>query len=500
MTQYLDGSDPQLEAALLTRLRRMRDRDGSLPNALVRQAAAMMGCSDRTVRRKLARPADAPDESEAYRLTADDVALYFLYQGNVSAVWRDRVKQGLTDPSRQTLDRAFRDPTQMTARDRAYAKHGVDGARQAEIALRREVHHRNEVWEADHKELPIEVIGPRGIVFRPWVTIFEDAFSRAIMGWSMNDAQTAADVHAAMRKSIEIVPGEGPFGGVPDVVVWDNGKEFLAHSVTDMCHRLGIFARPTMPHQPTQKGKIERLNRTIEQEFLTGKPGFQNGARSASRRLLGTSARMHFEQLLADFHDFVLAYNQDRRHSAIKSTPAERWRSDPTPIAEIEPERLRILSQTVAKRIVGREGIEIMGHQYKDAALLKLRGETLVVRHMPHDPRSIDVYDGDRFVATIAPADAMSQEDRDAFLAEREEERKKAERARRSASRKQRARMAPNTGPGAPQQTLVVGQAAARAAGITRLNDGLSRGADLSLITDEDAPATLPDLDDEETR
>ena len=53
---------------------------------------------------------------------------------------------------------------------------------------------------------------------------------------------------------------------------------------------LGCVSRRTEAYSPWQEGKIERLNRTIEQELLQGLPGWTGGPRDVRSRLVEQDA------------------------------------------------------------------------------------------------------------------------------------------------------------------------------------------------------------------
>lgn len=44
----------------------------------------------------------------------------------------------------------------------------------------------NEIWQADHTLLDLWVITPSGSPGRPWLTLIEDDYSRAVAGYAVN--------------------------------------------------------------------------------------------------------------------------------------------------------------------------------------------------------------------------------------------------------------------------------------------------------------------------
>ena len=55
-----------------------------------------------------------------------------------------------------------------------------------ELVYRREASKPNEIWQADHTELDLWVVTPAGQPARPWLTIIEDDYSRAVAGYGLN--------------------------------------------------------------------------------------------------------------------------------------------------------------------------------------------------------------------------------------------------------------------------------------------------------------------------
>jgi putative transposase len=84
------------------------------------------------------------------------------------------------------------------------------------------------------------------------------------------------------------------------------------------------------------EGKIERLNRTIEQELLPGLPGWTGGPRDVRGRL-AEQTRWTLGRFVAVFAEWVSEYNTRRAHTALAGrAPLEAWRSDPTPVCALE--------------------------------------------------------------------------------------------------------------------------------------------------------------------
>jgi Integrase core domain len=221
-----DGASGRAEfrRALVARLLVLRER-GPVPTAVVREAARGR-VSERTVWSWLRAGAYAPRPRSGYRLSDEARGLFFALRGNVAAVHRELASRDAGAPSRRTLERAI--ARELSPGERAYAARGAAGWREHVVYLRHEAPHRAAVYEADHKELAIEVLAPRAVrPRRPWATIFLDRYSRPIVGWALSLRPTAAEVLAALRMAVTADPARG-FGGVPAALRWDRGLEFAA--------------------------------------------------------------------------------------------------------------------------------------------------------------------------------------------------------------------------------------------------------------------------------
>jgi len=207
-----EAAHGQLVAELIAR----RDR-GELRPGDVREAAARAAVGERTLWRWIAagRPlARGRPSSQRLELTPQLRDAYLRLGGNVAAVWRQVRDQGKQPPPLRTLQAAF--ARELSPAERASARRGETGRREHGLYLRYEAPHRNAVWQADHKQLPVLVVpGGRRRGRRPWVTLFLDDFTRAIMGWAISLQPSSAEVLAALRDAILVDSGRGPFGGAP---------------------------------------------------------------------------------------------------------------------------------------------------------------------------------------------------------------------------------------------------------------------------------------------
>ncbi|MFJ9523644.1 Mu transposase C-terminal domain-containing protein [Kitasatospora sp. NPDC101801] len=484
-------------AAVVARLRQLRDED-ALSSEHVRVVAASLGVAERTVWRWLSAPLPVPRQPESsYRLTEADREAFAFFRGKVAALARARqavldssgptagadVPDFLADGWRdarpvalRTLQRAFAD--QLPAAERAAWRVGERGRRAAGVYLRRPDAPRGRVWEMDHKQLPVLVLPPRGGALCPWLTTVVDDGCRGLLGWALAVHPSAGTVLTAMRMAMAYEPELSPFGAVPERVRVDGGLEFAAGAVKAALGTLAVVVHRLPPYTPHRKGKVERLNRTIEQTLLSQLPGFTGGPRDASGRLYGPvddSAKakksaeraggpMRIEEFVRRFSSWARWYNTERPHRSLGGrTPVQAWAEDEAPVQRIDATRLRYLLLAGQERKVGKDGIRFNSHTYLAPELYGRGGEVLEVRYMPHDDRWIEVYRRGEYLCTAHPSAQLTPEQREAFREHARSEAERLGRERRRAARRARRELAPMTavqGAAEPSRLVRPGEAA----------------------------------------
>ncbi len=513
--------DEERRRATVERLRELREA-GSLTAAHVRLAAGGLRVTARTVRRWLepdAGEAPRPPGSAGYQLTETDREAYAYFRGNVAALERARtavlaggaLAAGVPVPEflvagwaqadpvgLRTLQRAFAE--QFTPAERAYWSSGEAGRRAAGVYLTRPVVPRNQVWELDHKELPILVLPRRGRAVKPWLTSVVDDGTRALLGWAVTLTPTTATVLTALRMALTHDPVRGPFGAVPAAARVDRGLEFAAEAVTDALAALCVAPNRLPGYTPHRKGKIERLHLTIEQTLLCGLPGYTKGPRDAAGRLhgpLSDRARdrdaaehaavgpMRLERFVAErFAPWVAWYNTERPHSMLAGlTPLQAWLADDAVLHRVDAALLRHLLLAGEERTVQKNGVRHNNLAYVAPELHGRGGHVVQIRYMPHDDRWVEVYLDGEHLCTAYPQGHLTDEQVAAFRAHAKAETRRLSAARRRASRRTRTELAPlSDGQITEQPSRLVPAAAAAEVARRRDDDALRRIASTSLL------------------
>ncbi|MEV6348373.1 Mu transposase C-terminal domain-containing protein [Actinoplanes sp. NPDC051851] len=458
---------------------------------MIRLAADGLGVTERTVWRRLAAPAS--QARSRFQLSQTDRDAFVDFRGNVKAVHRARTAalaglttvagvpiddefvqgwSGSAPVSLRTLCRAF--AAELTPAAVAAAASGDRARRDKLVYLRRRGVHRNQVWEGDHKNLPILVLPPRGPATTPWVTMFVDDASRVIVGWAIALTPHAGTVLTALRMGMLPEDG-GPASGVPGLLRLDGGMEFAADAVRAAANTLSIEIDQQPAYHANGKGKIERANRTVDQILLSMLPGFTEGPRDLDGRLSGpvddrSAARTGYEQAAAGgagpaelplrlsvfverFAAWVTWYNTEHVHTGVGGrTPAEAWTADPTPLRVVPEQHLRHLLLADADRTIQADGIHFRNLVFMCPAglLRERRSQRVQLRYMPHDDRFVHVYLDGNYLTTCYPDNALSDEQTEQFYAAARAAERAAAAEKRSARRRGRRRLAALTGDDAP--------------------------------------------------
>ena len=334
----------------------------------------------------LKRP--APSAATVYR-TAEQVA----------------AAQGWAAPSYETVRgvlRALGDPLLVLAQQ------GTKAYQQAyDLLYRRESVRPNGMWQADHTELDILVLGPDRAPVRPWLSVILDDHSRAVPGYALNlSAPSALQTALALRQAIWTKADPAwRVCGIPEILYSDHGSDFTSHHLEQVCADLHIQLVHSTAGKPRGRGKIERFFRSVNQLFLPGLPGHLVDGVQASAPALTLS---QLEDLL---HAFIIGDYNQRRHGETGVPPQQRWEAGGfLPQLPERIEDLDLLLLTVAKtQVVRRDGIRFQNMRYLNVNLAAFVGESVIIRYDPRDLGQIRVFHDGTFLCTAICQDIADE-------------------------------------------------------------------------------------------
>ncbi|WP_318465262.1 Mu transposase C-terminal domain-containing protein [Photobacterium leiognathi] len=119
---------------------------------------------------------------------------------------------------------------------------------------------------------------------RPWLTQLVDCYSKAVIGFYLGfEPPSYVSVSLALKNAIqrkdslvssyESIENEWLCYGIPDLLVTDNGKEFLSKAFDKACESLLINVHQNKVETPDNKPHVERNYGTINTSLLDDLPG-----------------------------------------------------------------------------------------------------------------------------------------------------------------------------------------------------------------------------------
>src|SRR5690606_14795342 len=119
-------------------------------------------------------------------------------------------------------------------------------------------------------------------------------------------------------------------GGVPELILWDRGLEFLADVVNATCDAFKAVGIALPPFSPHLKGKVERFYRTLKAECIDHLTGLTRGPKDLRGNAYNGDEVVPFDVLLSAVREFIDRYNYERPHDGLDGqTPWAAWRADP---------------------------------------------------------------------------------------------------------------------------------------------------------------------------
>lgn len=332
------------------------------------------GISERTLRRYLAQYTNdgftgLKPKGKGTRRKEDAIAPHILEQAillrrevpgrSVAQLIQILEWEGLIEPGqikRSTLQEKLAERGYSTRHMRMYADSGV--------ATRRfQQKHRNRLWHSDIKYGPYLPIGPDGMKKQVYLVTFVDDATRFILHGEFYPILDKVIIEDCFRKAILKY-------GVPEMVYFDNGKQYRTKWMTRACSKLGIRLLFAKPYSPESTGKVERFNRVVD-AFLA-------------------EAALEKPKTLAELNSLFWVWleecYQNKPHSALgdRISPEIAFRSDKNPLRFLDPETIANAFLHCEERKVDKAGcIRFAGQKYEVG--LSFIGCTVDVIYDPAD-------------------------------------------------------------------------------------------------------------------
>ncbi|MED1305534.1 transposase [[Bacillus thuringiensis] serovar konkukian] len=295
-------------------------------------------------------------------------------------------ENGLAEPSYyQVWSFISNIPKNLTELAQYGRKHYED---KYDLVYLREAKRPNEFWQADHTMLDIEILNSKGQPERPWLTIILDDYSRAIAGFYI-DFGTPDTIRTALtlRQAIWRKGDKNwPICGIPETFYTDHGSDYTSQHMEQVSADLKMVLSFSRVGVPRGRGKIERFFRTVNMMFLQDLPGYIKN--HTSQKL------MTLNELLEQFHQFILNTYHYRIHGTTNKRPIEMWNESrflPNMPESLQSLDLLLLSSAKPRKIHS-DGIHFLGLKYMHTNLSAFVGEDIMIRYDPRDIAEIRVF------------------------------------------------------------------------------------------------------------
>lgn len=261
------------------------------------------------------------------------------------------------------------------------------------------------VYQVDHTPVDVLVKDLRNTRIRnqsgevrPWLTMLVDSASRMVLGTIFAyDHPDRFTVAAVIRQAL-IQDEKKPWGGIPRAIWVDNGKDFVSRHVQTLCREIGTELKILPPHQPQQKGIVERLFGTFNTRLWSTLPGYVGS--NVVERNPNVRATLTLSELVTQFEQFLQQYHNET-HSETDHTPINFW-NEKCFTEPIDIRRLDVLLMSSETRRVLKTGIKYAGRQYWHPNLAVLVGDSVALRIEPSysAPDTVEVFHNGQWVCT----------------------------------------------------------------------------------------------------
>ena len=246
-----------------------------------------------------------------------------------------------------------------------------------------EAEHANQIWQAD-------------LLFGPWVQRPGGGRRQVFLHATLDDASRLIP-HA------QFYPSQGLDAaldclrlailsrGCPTRLYIDNAKIYRSPQLARILACIGTLIVHSRPYQPEGRGKIERLFRTVREQFL---------ANLTPKQLLS------LEELNERLQAWIDVYHRSE-HSALGTTPLLRWQRDIEHLRQLPPSTdLRRLFFHRLDRLVRRDCTFALHRAFYEAPP-HLAGQTVEVRFDPLDLAEVEIYLQGELQGTARPVDPV---------------------------------------------------------------------------------------------
>jgi putative transposase len=217
------------------------------------------------------------------------------------------------------------------------------------------------------------------------------------------DVPDRFDVGLVIRDALT-VSSDKPYGGIPEEIWIDRGRQFTSHYVKQLARELEFRLYETK--NPNIKGAVERFFGTLNTRLWSTLKGYTH-ANTVERNTeaLETEEKLTIYQLVERFWKFIdniyhqTSFEYPDEEEAM--TPLTYWEKHCF-AAPADPDVLQILLKEPFTRKVTKKGIKIQGRWFWHSELADIVGEQVTVRigATYEKPEEAEIYHDDLWLCT----------------------------------------------------------------------------------------------------
>ncbi|NNJ99378.1 MAG: DDE-type integrase/transposase/recombinase, partial [Desulfatitalea sp.] len=235
----------------------------------------------------------------------------------------------------------------------------------------------NDLWQSDVMHGPLVTAEPRQK--KSYLIAFLDDHSRLVPYARFYLSEKLEDFLDAFENALVK-------RGLPRKLYVDNGAAYRSKHLEHISASLGIALVHAKPYQPQGKGKIERFNRRVRQQFLSTLP---------STLSLGALNESFDAWLRQQYHG--------TRHSAIGQTPMQRFTCRMECIRPA-PDNLSDHFRAIARRRVAKDRTVTLNGRLFEAPVA-LIGQRVDLAYHPDRPQKVEVLMSNKSYGYLQPLD-----------------------------------------------------------------------------------------------
>lgn len=242
----------------------------------------------------------------------------------------------------------------------------------------------NQIWQSD-------------MLFGPWVERPGGGKRQAFLQAVLDDASRLIP-HAqfypdqGLDSFLDCLRQAVAARGVPVRLYMDNAKIYRSPQLARIAASIGILIVHTPPYQPEGRGKIERVFRSVREQFLAD---------------LDPKTVLTLGQLNERLWQWLDTVYHRTEHSALATTPLLRWQRDIEKVRQLPPATdLRRLFFHRVQRLVRRDSTFLLHGCFFEAPP-QLAGKRIEVRFDPLERSQLEVYFEGQTYGTARLVDAV---------------------------------------------------------------------------------------------